>query len=132
MKNTLIPLDVVFIGEDLKVNSVLEGKPNSTDFLTEDAMYVLEVNANSGIKSGDLLEFISDKKLNKMLVLNNEGQVQMELEGGERIFSRPHTKILIKFAKKADLLKTDSAYKALGKRMFKFLDIQENTAPEYV
>jgi hypothetical protein len=45
----------------------------------------------------------------------------MELEGGERIFSRKNTKVLIKYAKKAYKTKEDKDYKALGKRLFKFL-----------
>ncbi len=68
----------------------------------------------------------------KMLVLDSNGEVQMELDGGERIFSRNHTKTLIKFAKKAASLDNDNGYRALGKRMFKFLQVQSDTAPEYV
>jgi hypothetical protein len=56
----------------------------------------------------------------------------MELDGGERIFSRPNTKVLIKFAKKASATQKDSDYKALGKRIFKFLETQSNNEPEYV
>ena len=56
----------------------------------------------------------------------------MELEGGERIFSRANTKTLIKFAKKAYSTQSDNDFKALGKRVFKFLDIQDNNEPEYV
>ena len=56
----------------------------------------------------------------------------MELDGGERIFSRPHTKILIRFAKKAYSSEKDSDFKNLGKRLFKFLQTQEETEPEYV
>ena len=35
-----------------------------------------------------------------MMVLDVEGNAQMTLDGGERIFSIKNTKILIKFAKK--------------------------------
>lgn len=56
----------------------------------------------------------------------------MELDGGERIFSRKHTKTLIKFAKKAATTDNDNDYRALGKRMFKFLQVQTDTDPEYV
>lgn len=41
----------------------------------------------------------------------------MQLDGGERIFSRPNTKILIKFAKKAAATENDNDYKALGKNI---------------
>ena len=135
MKDTDIPLDIIFINEDLEVISVAKGEPNTEDAHVEnDVAFVLEVNQNSGIKAGDELDFAPDKKVDsrKMLVLNSEGKSQMELDGGERIFSRPHTKILIRFAKKAYSSEKDSDFKNLGKRLFKFLQTQEETEPEYV
>ena len=135
MKDTEIPLDVIFINEDLEVVSVQQGEPNSTKFMSATALYVLEVNTDSGIKEGDELDFISDRKLkasDKMLVLNSEGETQMELDGGERIFSRKHTKTLVKFAKKAGASNNDNDYRALGKRIFKFLQVQSETPAEYV
>lgn len=134
MKDTEIPLDIVFIDKNLDVVGVYEGVPNSEEFITDTASYVLEVNKDSGIKVGDELNFNTEKNINpdKMLILDSEGKPQMELVGGERIFSRAHTKTLIKFAKKADSTEADKDYKELGKRIFKFLDIQNNTDPEYV
>ena len=135
MKDTKIPLDVIFIDEDLQVTSVHQGIPESEEFMTENNVnFVLEVNQNSGIKVGDELEFSPESKvdMNKMQVLDSSGNVQMELDGGERIFSRSNTKTLIKFAKKASATQKDSDYKALGKRIFKFLETQSNNEPEYV
>ena len=135
MKDTKMPLDVIFIDEDLQVISVHQGIPESDEFMTENNVnFVLEVNQNSGIKVGDELEFSPESKvdMNKMQVLDSSGNVQMELDGGERIFSRSNTKTLIKFAKKASATQKDSDYKALGKRIFKFLETQSNNEPEYV
>ena len=135
MQDTTIPLDIIFINEELEVTQVLKGEPNSEEMLEGRAAYVLEVNQNSGIKVGDELTFNpTDKKINdkKMLVIGPNGEVQMELESGEKIFSRKHTKILIKFAKKAASTENDNDYKALGKRVFKFLKVQSETEPEYV
>ena len=136
MKDTKIPLDIIFIDDELQVSKVFKGVPYSEELLEGEALYVLELNQNSGVKEGDDLDFElgeeESKKLDKMLVLNSDGDVQMELEGEERIFSRAHTKVLIKFAKKAILSNKDSDYKALGKRVFKFLQVQSETAPEYV
>ena len=135
MKNTLIPLDILFINGELGVVAVYTGVPNSEELMTEsDVSFVLELNANSGIKVGDELEFSPNTKVksDKMMVLNENGIPQMELDGGERIFSRPNTKTLIKFAKKAYATNKESDYKALGKRVFKFLETQENNEPEYV
>jgi len=57
-----------------------------------------------------------------MLVIGSDGKPQMQIVGGERIFSRRSTKVLIKKAKKADKSKEDKDYKALGKYAFKELD----------
>lgn len=136
MKDTDIPLDIIFINDDLEVTTIHKGKPNSIELLEGEGSYVLELNQDSGVKVGDELDFEPEnkriKKTDKMLVLDSGGEVQMELDGGERIFSRKHTKTLIQFAKKAATTDNENDYKALGKRMFKFLDIQSNTTPEYV
>ena len=135
MKDTNIPLDIVFIDDEMKVISIRKGIPNSNEFMTEkNVTFVLEVNENSEIKINDELQFSLEKSLkkDKMLVLDPQGNVQMELEGGERIFSRDNTKTLIKFAKKAYATERDSDFKALGKRVFKFLEVQDSNEPEYV
>ena len=135
MKDTKIPLDVVFINDDLEVISIHQGVPDSEDPMTgTNVSFVLEVNENSGINIGDELNFSPDSQINKskMHVLDSNGETQMELDGGERIFSRANTKILIRFAKKAYATQNDNDYKALGKRVFKFLQTQETNEPEYV
>jgi len=135
MKDTEIALDIIFINEDMVVLSVHQGIPNTEDLITEqDVSFVLEVNKDSGIIPGDELEFSPNKQLSedKMHVLDADGNSQMELEGGERIFSRKHTKTLIKFAKKASATQNENDYKALGKRAFKFLQEQTDNNPEYV
>ena len=132
MKDTSIPLDIIFINEDLEVFAVHEGIPQSEEIIEHDnTVFVLEVNKDSGIKVGDELEF-SPEKQGKMMVLDESGKSQMELEGGERIMSRKNTKTLIQFAKKASATNKDTDYKALGKRVFKFLKIQDENTPEYV
>lgn len=135
MKDTYIPLDLVFIDDDFTVIAIHHGVPKSEHQITEeDIAFVLEVNQHSGIKIGDELEFAPENKVNldKMKVLDTNGNTQMELDGGERIFSRLHTKTLIKFAKRAYSTKNDNDYKALGKRVFKFLQVQSETDPEFV
>jgi len=67
-----------------------------------------------------------------MKVIGSDGTVQMELEGGERIFSRKNTRTLIKMAKRAEASKSDTDYKKLGNKIFKFINIQDNREPEYV
>lgn len=131
MQDTSIPLDIIFINEDMEVISVFKGEPFNELIHEEDnVLYVLEVNQNSGIKKGDELDLEDDD--DSMKVLNEEGKVQMKLEGGERIFSRKNTKTLIKMAKRADNSKSDKDYKALGTKMFKYIDQQDTRDPEYV
>lgn len=135
MKDTAIPLNIVFMDEDGEVISVKQGQPYDETLLEEDGvMYVLEVNQNSGIQPGDELDMEDDDddKQPVMKVLAPDGSTQMELEGGERIFSRKNTKTLIKMAKRAYSSELDKDYKALGKKVFKYLHIQDTNTPEYV
>ena len=134
-KDTASPLDIVFMDEDGEVISVKQGQPYDETLLEEDGvMYVLEVNQNSGIQPGDELDMEDDDddKQPVMKVLAPDGSTQMELEGGERIFSRKNTKTLIKMAKRAYSSELDKDYKALGKKVFKYLHIQDTNTPEYV
>lgn len=133
MEDTKFPLDIIFINEDLEVVQVSKGEPLDKSPIYGKADYVLEVNTDSKIKVGDTLKFNTDKELsNKMLVLDSEGDVQMALDGGERIVSRRETKIIINKVYKADALKNDSSYQSLGKYIFKVLERQNNNEPEYV
>ena len=133
MKDTLIPLDIIFIDEDMEVISVYKGKPESTTMAEEDNVkFVLEVNQDSGIKEGDELDIEEDEELPTMKVIAPDGSTQMELKGGERIFSRKNTRTLIRMAKKAKSTKSDSDYKRLGKKMFSYIKQQDEREPEYI
>ena len=132
MEDTSIPLDIIFLNSAKKVDSVHKGIPKSTTPILGKGDYVLEVPTNSGISVGDVLEYITGEEDKKMLVLDSDGNTQMELVGGERIFSINNTKVLIKFAKKAQASDNDNDYKALGVRVFRFLKTQNETEPEYV
>lgn len=102
MRDTLIPLDIIYINDDQEVIGVEQGKPNDDTLLGyDDVAYVVEVNSGSGIKKGDELEFDDSDNNYVMKVLAPDGSSQMDLEGGERIVSRKETKVLIKKAKKA-------------------------------
>lgn len=139
MKEMNFPIDIIFISQDQEVVSVHKNcQPNSKDITNNPKnmdyddyiAYVLEVNPNSGIKVHDSFDFEDDEPV--MKVLFQDGSEQMGLYGGERIFSRANTKILIKKAKKAQLTEDDKDYKALGKYMFKCIQIQDNREPEFV
>ncbi len=135
MQNTLIPLDIVFINDDEEVVYVGEGVPNTeTQITVPDVAYVLEVNSGSGIQEGDELDFEEEDGDDApvMRVLAQDGSTQMDLWGGERIFSRKNTIVLIRKAKKANMSKDDKDYKALGRYMFKCIKGQDERPPEYV
>ena len=139
-KNMNYPIDIIFINTDDEVVAVETGEPHSDELVecvcedNELIKYVLEVNVNSGIQLGDELEFeeVAEDEVDKMYVLDENGKSQMVLVGQERIFSRIHTRELIRKAKRANKSKKDIDYKRLGKYMIKVLDIQNTQEPEYV
>lgn len=132
MKDTYIPLDIIFINSDQEVISVKQGIPEDNTLIEEnDVAFVVEVNANSGIKAGDELEFNDDDDF-VMSVLNKDGTSQMNLLGGERIVSRRETKVLLRKAKKARESHSNSDFKSLGKYIFKVFKRQDDGPSEYV
>ena len=65
MKDTYIPLDLIFIGEDMKIKGIIKNaKPQSTESLAIDRLsrFVLEVNAGfadkHNVKEGDAVKFL--------------------------------------------------------------------------
>ena len=152
MKNVDIPLDMIFINQDGIVISVKQGVPNSEEYITESSEFiscVIELNVNSGVKPGDktdlfseinnINEEIEDEEdthpelgVNRLYVYGSDGSVQAELQGGERIFSRKSSRVIISKAKKAYASKEDKDYKALGRYIFKEMDAQDGREPEYV
>lgn len=135
MEDTLIPLDIIFINEDNEVIKVQQGAPMSKEAITcKDVLYVLEVNAGSGIKIEDELDYDEEDNSedSKMYVIGPKGKIQMELEGNERIFSRNNTKQLVKMSKKAYKSKDERDYKALGKKLFKYINTHNTQDPDYV
>lgn len=142
MKDTEIPLKMLFIDKDWEVLRVVEAEPMNEDLIRQKgARYVLELNINSEVEVGDYVDLDEieiedalsgeDKKI-LMLVLDLHGNSQMDLEGGERIFSRPNTKTLIKMARRAHRTKSDRDYKALGRKIFAYLKTQDNNVQETV
>lgn len=148
MKDTEIPLDIIFINQDGNVISVKQGEPNSEELITESSEFiscVIELNINSGVKAGDKTDLFEELNegdedidehpelsVNRLYVYGSDGNVQAELQGGERIFSRKSSAVIIRKAKKAYASKDDKDYKALGRYVFKEMDAQDNRGPEYV
>lgn len=143
MQNCSIDLDIVFIDSEGEVIQVSSVKAYDSDpvICEEPYQFVLEVNINSGIEVEDELEQEDDDlseeekqfavQKNKMLVLDANGDVQMKLSGGERIFSRICTRKMIKAAIQAYREDTDIAYRKVGRLVLKELDSQDKREPEY-
>ena len=136
MKDTYTPLDIIFVDKDDSVISVQKGIPESEDLITEyNVAYVIEVAKGSGIKTGDIVKFktsIEDYEPNKLYVIGSDGNPQAILEGGERIFSRKSSAVIIRKARKAFESKSDIDYKDLGRYIFNEMKAQDNREPEYV
>ena len=140
MKNTSLELTQISINDDDEVEYVYQATPNDETLIPfNNCKYLLEVNRTTDIQKGDEFEIDDSDDLNKyvMKVLAPDGSTQMNLQGGERIFSRISTKKMIKQAKKANALREDPvlyerACKKLGKICLKELYAQNHRDQEYV
>lgn len=137
-----INLDIVFIDSEGVVIEIKKGKAYDKKPIkcSQPYQFVLEVNMGSGISVGDELSQEADSfneedkqtmSKNKMLVLDSDGNVQMRLHGGERIFSRIFTRKMLKAAIKAYKTDDDADYRRVGKLVINELDAQDNREPEY-
>lgn len=140
MKNTSLELTQISINDDDEVEYVYQAIPNDETLIPfNNCKYLLEVNRTTEIQKGDEFEIDDSDDLNKyvMKVLAPDGTTQMNLQGGERIFSRISTRKMIKQAKKAASVKNnetlfDKACRKLGKICLKELYAQNHRDQEYV
>ena len=80
------------------------------------------VRRDHGDRSAAAREEKEQVKRSKMLVLNSDGDVQMKLQGGERIISMIKTRQLIKAALKAYKTDSDVDYRRVGRIVMKEFD----------
>ena len=137
MKDCDLTLSIIFLDEKKTVISNQKGLPNTEDFISADnAKYVLEVNYTEDIQPGDKAVFNLGEEFEmdpeKLYILGEDGTPQGEVGSGSRIFSRANSQTLIRMAKRADASKLDKDYKALGRKVFEYLEMQDNRDPEYV
>ena len=138
MKDTDIPLKIIFVDDDDIVTRVYDGEPNSEELLEgKNASYVIELNQSEKIKKGNQVEILDDNDFadlpkNEMLVLNEDGSVQFSIGGANRIFSRISSRVIIRKAKRAVKTNLESDYKSLGRYIFNELDRQDNREAQYV
>ncbi len=150
MNDMKFPIGLVYI-LDGEVQGVTKGNVGDKKDITinknSDSVLELNVDEVNGIKVGDTVELIGKKEkggtidfvageeepeAGKIHVLNDKGQVQANLEGSERVFSRKDTTNLIDKAKRAEESKTDSHYISLGRAFVRVINRQDSQEPEYV
>lgn len=137
MHDTSIPLSICFINESGKVISVQEGVPETDDLISESSefiAYVIEVNSGENINAGDqtsLGQKTTEMEPGKLYMLDENGEPQKTLVGGERIFSRVSTKRILELVEKATMSGDDKDYKALGRYVFKEMVAQDSRPAEY-
>lgn len=138
MHDTDIPLSICFVNEDKTIISVKEGIPNTDDYISESSefiAYVIEVNKGESIKPGDKISFgidTSEMEPGKLYMLNENGDIQKQLAGGERIFSRKSSSRILELYAKTLETQDDLSYIKLGRYIFKELQAQDSREPEYV
>lgn len=157
MKDCDLDLSIIFLDENGIVISNKHGIPNSEELISEDnAQFVFECNATADINVGDEMtlkdsdeveesneetdpdedESAEDEypelQINHLIIYGSDGQPQGYLSGGERIFSRKSTRVIIRKAKRAYKTQSDTDYKALGRYVFNEMKAQDTRDPEYV
>ncbi len=141
MKDTKFPLDIIFLSEDLEVLYIETGDPDDEDLLGsgDDIAYALELQEGMakevGIEVGDILDTIPKEvrtagdQEGRAFVLDEDGEVQMTIKGGERIFSRKSTRKIVNLALNAE---TDSELRRLARMTLKEIVAQDSRGQDYV
>jgi hypothetical protein len=94
---------------------------------------MLPTDLNQRFKKGGSIALYEEEVTAKkgfLQVLDDTGKVLMNIKGGERIFSIPHTEQLVAMAKKVD--RGDASPEQLGALMAKIIHIQDTQEPEFV
>ena len=141
MKGVQDDLDMLFMNTDGEVTEVLTGIAGDEELLgsRDDTKYVLEVPAGFAedfdIQSEDQLEIPEEYRQGgnlddtpDMKLLDHEGNHQMSLKGGERIFSRVKTAQMVEKAKTAS---TPAELTTLGKIVADEILAQDGRSPQY-
>lgn len=140
MKGMSFPIDIIF-SLNGKVTKVVTAQPGDKDIVIKKASdLIVEVNAGeaSSINTKDEIKLVGKKNddgtveiakdgieiIGGRQVLDEDGKNQMNLKGGERIFSRISTKRMFELAKSKE-------YKKLGKYVISEIWKQDEREPEY-
>ena len=134
------PLTLIFSNGG-KINRVVHAEPGMDNILGKGPVdLVLEINKGEakGLRPGQSIELIGEKKKDGTVeladggltpkgaahVLDEDGNVQMNLKGGERIYSRKATARMFDLAKRGEDIK-------LAKHVLNETKAQDNRPAEY-
>ena len=140
MKDMHYPLDLIFIreGKLLKKVAASPGEDSITIGDLSDTVVEIKAGEALGLRKGNSIEYIGEKledgtvemaegglavEGNRQL-LDEKGKNQMNLLGGERIFSRISTKRMFELAKQ-------KKYKTLGKYLYNEIKAQDKRPVQY-
>ena len=140
MEGMQFPIDIIFSLNGI-ITKVVTANPGDDEvFIKKPSDLIVEVNAGEadGIKSKDAISFVGKKNedgtvemaegglkiVGNRQVLDEDGKNQMNLKGGERIFSRVSTKKMFELAKAKE-------YKKLGRYVIKEIWKQDERPVEY-
>ena len=145
-----IPLGLIFAAEGM-VHSLSTAAPNQEgDIIAgRPSDMVLEINAEEmeGLRVANKIELVGVKEEGGTIkytdgavkaeggslhLLDEDGKVQKNLKGEERVFSRKDTKRLVELAGRAKKSGEDKDYIKLGAKFVEIINRQDTQKPEYV
>lgn len=138
-KDTNFDLSIVLLDDMFRIIGYYQAKANDPQpFEIDGVRAVLEIPQRDDIEVGSFMqveEFVAGD--GDMLVLKDDGGVQMALKGDERILSREHTAGLISLVIRGKQMIDNGndpipIWKQIGQYIFAVFNKQNNTAPEYV
>ena len=140
MSDMSFPLSLIFINDDkvVKMRTARNGGKDITPGVEYDKVLEVNLGDTAGVRKGVPLESVGEKSDDGTIkmadgglpqegarhVLDENGNIQGNLVGSERIFSRKDTAKLYKLAK-------EKKFKELGLAMVKMLHTQNTQPPAY-
>jgi uncharacterized membrane protein (UPF0127 family) len=140
MSRMTYPIGMLFIKDGKVIRKVLASPGDEEIRIDDDSDMVLEISVNDlkKVRKGNNIEFIGKKNEDGTIemanggiapkgfrhLLDETGKVQMNLLGGERVFSRISTKKMFEYAKA-------KKYKTLGRYLYKEIKAQEKRPVQY-
>jgi uncharacterized membrane protein (UPF0127 family) len=142
MRDTQVPLRIYFVNQTGIITEFEDGRPENDALLgsRSDTKYVLEVPSKiataADILPGDEIQIPEEFKEAQdfgespsAVLLDQFGNEQIDVMGGERVFSRKSTAEMVSLAKKA---KDETSFIKLGKLVVDEINKQESLGTQYV